>query len=110
MNICLCVLRIFTIRMYDKIPGKFEENIFFKFANASKFYRNANFYLVTVNSQESYNLQWEILKEESRISHQRVYNISIDRFYDLLARQNECMKALSSALPNVVDDYLGNSN
>lgn len=86
-------------------PGKYEEAIFLKIANTAKLIKNATFYFVVINKEDDYSKQWKILKEESSISHKRMFKISLNLFYDLLSGQEGALNKLSSALPIALADY-----
>ena len=88
----------------------YEEYAFQKLANRANSYKKSKFYYVSLLSTENFNEKWVISDDESRMSHKRVFKISINKFYYLLTGQVDAFNKLKSALPLAMRNYLKSIN
>jgi len=67
-------------------------------------------YLVEIIAKDSQNIPWERItgrgKNKKITSNERIRQISIDKFYEIVTGEKEAFKQLVEALPKVVDDVL----
>jgi hypothetical protein len=96
---------LFALFLFEPLPPNFEDAIFEKLALQAKIYKQANCYLVDFTSSESYYEKWIIEKEESTVSHKRVFKISADKFYELLTSEPQAYFQLLNALKIGLHDY-----
>ncbi len=97
---------LFADIILEELPSKYEEFAFNSLAEKAKFSKDSLFYLVILNSENSFCEKWIISKSESTISHKKVFKISGDKFYALLSGQENALSELYEAIPIVIDDYL----
>jgi hypothetical protein len=97
---------LFADIVVDELPYEYEEFAFNKLAERAKFSKDSMFYLVILNSENSFSEKFIVSNSESTISHKRVFKISGDKFYDLLSGRENALTELYEAIPIVIDDYL----
>lgn len=97
---------LFADIICDDLSPKFEESIFMKFANAANIYKKSNCYLVLANATERMHSKWIVEKGELRVSHKRVFKISVDEFYDLVTLKEDSIQEVNFVLPKAIKDYI----
>lgn len=74
-----------------------------RFANENP---QAKCYLVQILSTSSFHEKWQASLNGLNYAHDRVYKISGDQFYKLLAKEEEAFFNLYQALPIAIKDFL----
>ncbi|NLN32875.1 MAG: Eco47II family restriction endonuclease [Flavobacteriaceae bacterium] len=82
------------------------EALFQKLARFADDYKKANCYWVQILAKGSFNEHWRGDINGKEYSHSRVFKISGDRFYALLAGDEYALFKLYQALPQAIDDFL----
>jgi len=82
------------------------ESLFQKLARYADDYKSATCYWVQVLSTDSFDVQWFSIINGKEYSHTRVRKISGDRFYALLANDEQALFKVFDALKKAIPDYL----
>jgi hypothetical protein len=85
---------LFALLISKELPNNFEDAIFEKLAKQANIFKNSNCYLVDFTLENHYLEKWIIAKEESSVSHKRVFKISADKFYSLLTNNENALDEL----------------
>lgn len=97
---------LFADIILDELHYKYEDFVFNKLAEKAKFSKNSMCYLVILNSENSFCEKFIVTKNESTVSHKKVFKISGDKFYALLSGRENALSELYKSIPVVIDDYL----
>lgn len=82
------------------------ESLFQKLKVYADTYKKANCYWVQILAKGSFNEPWKGEINGKEYSHSRVFKISGDKFYALLAGKQDALSQLYKALPKAIKDYL----
>ena len=82
------------------------ESLFQKLKQYADTYKNATCYWVQILAKGSFNMKWTGDINGKEYSHSRVYKISGDQFYKLLAGEDDALFQLYKVLPIAINDYL----
>lgn len=82
------------------------EAVFQKLEKLAKKYPNANCYLVQILATSSFNIKWEDKLNGTEYSHDRIFKISGDKFYELVSKKENAFFQLYKSLPKAIDDFL----
>jgi len=82
------------------------ESLFQKLKHYADTYKKANCYWVQILAKGSFNNHWTGNINGKEYSHSRIYKISGDQFYALLAGEDDAFLQLNKVLPIAIDDYL----
>lgn len=67
---------------------------------------NAKCMLVEVIAKKSQNVKWEGTFKGNKLSHDRVFRVSIDQFYKIAFNQEDAFFKLCEQLPNIIEDII----
>lgn len=62
--------------------------------------------LVEVIASNSQNIQWSVSIDKTRVSHQKIRRVSIDKFYEMATGDKTAFKKLCEALPTIIEDVV----
>jgi translation elongation factor EF-G len=96
---------LFALFVFEKLNPLIEESVFETFTKQAKVYKNAKFYLVDFNTDETYLEKWVTGNSEYKVSHKSVFKISCDQLYTLLSNQGNALNDLINTLPIALDDF-----
>lgn len=82
------------------------ESLFQKLARYADTYKKANCYWVQILAKGCFNENWVGDINGKEYSHSRVFKISGDQFYALLAGQNDAFSQMYKSLPTAIEDFL----
>lgn len=82
------------------------EALFQKLARYADDYKKAKCYWVQILAKGSFNEHWTGDINGKEYSHSRVFKISGDQFYALLAGNKNALYDLYNALPTAIDDFM----
>lgn len=82
------------------------ESLFQKLARYADTYKKAKCYWVQILAKGSFNENWTGDINGKEYSHSRVYKISGDQFYALLANKETAFLDLYNALPIAISDFM----
>jgi hypothetical protein len=93
---------------YNTMNSSSAESLFQKLSKYADEHKKAKCYWVQILAKSSFNELWKGDINGKEYSHSRVYKISGDRFYALLAKQDDALYQLYKKLPIAIDDFLKN--
>lgn len=82
------------------------ESLFQKLARYADTHKKAKCYWVQILAKNSFNENWTGDINGKEYSHSRVFKISGDRFYALLAKKETAFFDMYKALPNAISDFM----
>ncbi len=100
---------LFALFHFEEISEKIKEAIFEKLSMHANIYKYSKCYFVDFHTNNTFCEKLVISKEESTISHSRVYKISSNKFYALLTKNEEALSGLGENLSIAIDDYTNSS-
>jgi len=62
--------------------------------------------LVEVIASNSQNIKWNVSIDKSKVSHERIRRVSIDKFYELVTGDKFAFKKLCMSLPQIIEDVV----
>lgn len=62
--------------------------------------------LVEVIASNSQNIQWSVSIDKTRVSHEKIRRVSIDKFYEMATGDKTAFKKLCEALPTIIEDVV----
>ncbi|NEN22009.1 Eco47II family restriction endonuclease [Cryomorpha ignava] len=82
------------------------ESLFQKLARYADTYKDAKCYWVQILAKSSFNEKWTGDINGKEYSHSRVYKISGDQFYAIVANKETAFFDMYNALPNAISDFM----
>ncbi len=108
-----CDVRRLDDTVFAEVKNKFNTmnvrsaaGVYDELAGLAKSYPHAMCYLVKIIDKKSTDEVWSITINGTRQSHQRIHEISADRFYALATGRDEAFNELQQALPQAIHDFL----
>ena len=65
--------------------------------------------LVEVIASNSQNIKWNVSIDKSKVSHERIRRVSIDKFYELVTGDKFAFRKLCMALPQIIEDVVASA-
>lgn len=62
--------------------------------------------LVEVIASNSQNIEWAVSIDKTKVSHEKIRRVSIDKFYEIVTGDKTAFKRLCEVLPKVIDDVV----
>lgn len=82
------------------------EALFQKLARYADDFKKAKCYWVQILAKNSFNELWKAEINGKEYSHSRVFKVSGDKFYALIAGQDDALLQLYKSLPEAIAEYL----
>lgn len=90
----------------NTVKGENKKDLFKKIKKVADKYPNAICYYVQINSPVSINRKWSLSYEDDgeiiKLSHNRIFEISADKFYEILTGDPKAFFKLCTIIPTVI--------
>lgn len=99
---------LFAVFGTESIPSKISDAAFDKLALLANAHPKAMIYYVLMDDFSTTNEKWITGNDEYKVSHKRVYKVSLNQFYSLLTGQENAYNELVKTLPEAIRQVLSN--
>lgn len=99
---------LFAVFGIESIPSKISDAAFDKLALLANAHPKAMIYYVLMDDFSTTNEKWITGNDEYKVSHKRVYKVSLNQFYSLLTGQENAYNELVKTLPEAIRQVLSN--
>lgn len=97
---------LFAVFGTESIPSKISDAAFDKLALLANAHPKAMIYYVLMDDFSTTNEKWITGNDEYKVSHKRVYKVSLNQFYSLLTGQENAYNELVRTLPEAIQQVI----
>ena len=99
---------LFAVFGTESIPSKVSDAAFDKLALLANAHPKAMIYYVLMDDLSTTNEKWIIGNDEYKVSHKRVFKVSLSQFYSILSVHENAYDELVRTLPEAIQQVISN--